>query len=68
MKITTEGIDKAEPILTAVRGGGKKGMTYETIDSWKGTYQLDRYDDANALVLRKDDKTGSFHMESLPLP
>jgi hypothetical protein len=67
MKITTEGIDKAEPILTAVRGGGKKGMTYETIESWKGIFQLDRYDDANALDLRKDD-AGAYHMESMPLP
>jgi len=67
MKITTENLDKAEPILTSVPGGGKKGMTYETIESWKNVRQLDRYDDANALIVRQDD-AGSLHMESVPLP
>jgi hypothetical protein len=65
MKITTEGIDKAEPILARV--DGKKGQTYETIEGWKGIHQLDRLDEKHALVLRRDDG-GAFHLESLPLP
>jgi hypothetical protein len=67
MKITTEGIDKAEPIVARVEGGGKKGQTYETIEGWKGIEQLDQLDEGHALVLRRDD-AGAFHLESLPLP
>jgi hypothetical protein len=67
MKITTEGIDKAEPIVARVEGGGKKGQTYETIEGWKGIEQLDQLDEGHALVLRRDD-AGALHLESLPLP
>jgi hypothetical protein len=67
MKITTEDLDKAESIVTPVEGGGKKGQAYETIEGWNEIHQLDRFDDAHALVLRRD-ASGAFHLESLPLP
>src|SRR5205807_9660847 len=51
MKITTENIDKIEAITNPVPGGGKAGLTYETIEGVKGIEQLDVLDKENALVL-----------------
>jgi hypothetical protein len=65
MKISTENLDKAEPILAHV--SDKKGQRFETIESWKGIYHLDRLDDGHALILRRDD-AGAFHLESPQLP
>ena len=67
MKISTENLDKAEPILAHVADGQKKGQAFETIDGWKGIYHLDRLDDTHALILRRDD-AGAFHLESPQLP
>ena len=44
MKISTEQIDEAESIVAPVPDGGKKGLPYETIESWTGVEQLDRLD------------------------
>ena len=65
MKISTDSIEKAESITERV--ADKKGLPYETIESWKGVDQLDRFDDKNALVLRKGE-AGALNLESLPLP
>jgi hypothetical protein len=65
MKISTDSIEKAESITERV--AGKKGLPYETIESWKGVEQLDRFGDKNALVLRKGEGT-ALNLESLPLP
>jgi len=67
MKISTDNIEKTESITAPVKGGGKKGLPYETIEGWKGVDHLDRYDDKNALVLRHTEG-GSVTLESLPLP
>jgi hypothetical protein len=67
MKINTDNIEGTESITTPVTGGGKKGLGYETIAGWKGVEQLDRFDNKNALVLRKVEG-GTFTLESLPLP
>ncbi|HTD67974.1 MAG TPA: hypothetical protein VK846_15725 [Candidatus Limnocylindria bacterium] len=67
MKIGTDQIENMESITAPVKGDGTKGLPYETIESWKGIDQLDRYDDKNALVLRRGD-TGVLNLESLPLP
>jgi hypothetical protein len=67
MKISTDNIENADSITAPVPGGGKKGLGYETIAGWKGVEHLDRFDDKNALVLRKGDG-GVFTLESLPLP
>jgi hypothetical protein len=65
MKISTDSIEKAEGITERV--AGKKGLPYETIESWKGVEQLDRFGEKNALVLRKGEGT-ALNLESLPLP
>jgi hypothetical protein len=67
MKINTDQIENAEGIKDPVSGGGKKGLPYETIDSWTGIDQLDRLDPQNAVVLRRGDG-GSLNLESMPLP
>jgi hypothetical protein len=66
MKINTDGIESAGVIEEPVRGGGTKGQTYETIKEWSGVEQLDKLDDATAVVLRKEG--GSVTLESRPLP
>jgi hypothetical protein len=67
MKIDTDRIEKAESITKPVPDGEKKGLTYESIESWKGVDQLDRLDSQHALVLRHSEG-GSLNLESLPLP
>ncbi|HKQ73302.1 MAG TPA: hypothetical protein VJ810_06215 [Blastocatellia bacterium] len=65
MKITTENIDKADSITAPV--ADKQGLTYETIASWTGVDQLDRFDANHVVLLRRADD-GSLNLESLPLP
>ena len=67
MKISTDSIEKTESIQAPVSGGGKKGLPYETIESWTGIDQLDRLDAQTAVVLRRVEG-GSLNLESLPLP
>ena len=66
MKINTDSIEKADSITTKVTDE-KKGLAYETIESWKGIDQLDRLDAQHAVVLRRGD-AGSLDLEALPLP
>jgi hypothetical protein len=65
MKINTDQIEKADSITERV--ADKKGVTYETIESWKGIDQLDRLDATHALVVRRGDG-GSLNLESMQLP
>ena len=65
MKINAEEIAGVEGITAPV--SDKKGVTYETIESWKGVDQLDRFDEKNVLVLRRGEG-GALNLESLPLP
>src|SRR5688572_8010515 len=65
MKIDTAQIEKADKIEEKV--DDKKGVTYETIEAWKGIDQLDTFDKTHALVLRRGDE-GSMNLEALPLP
>jgi hypothetical protein len=65
MKITTDNIEGAESIVAPVPD--KKGLTYETIESWTGVDQLDRFDSKHAIVLRRGEG-GSLNLETLPLP
>ena len=67
MKISTDQIENVESITAPVPGGGKKGLPYETIESWTGVEQLDRLDPQNALVVRRGEG-GSLNLESLTLP
>ena len=65
MKINAEEITGVEGITAPV--SDKKGVTYETIESWKGVDQLDRFDEKNVVVLRRGEG-GAMNLESLPLP
>src|SRR5688572_2757115 len=65
MKIDTAQIEKADKIEEKV--DDKKGVTYESIEAWKGIDQLDTFDKTHALVLRRGDE-GSMNLEALPLP
>jgi len=67
MKITTEGIDKVEPITSPVKGSGTAGLTYETIKDLKGVEQLAKLDDTHALLLVKTD-SGAYNLETIELP
>ena len=65
MKITTENIDKIEPITKPQRATA--GLTYQTITDLKGVKHLDRLNKDNALVLVQTD-TGAMNLESIALP
>jgi len=65
MKITTENIDKIEPITKPQRNTA--GLTYETVAGLKGVKHLDRLNKDNALVLVQADG-GSMNLESIALP
>jgi hypothetical protein len=65
MKINTDQIEKAESITSRV--ADKEGVGYETIASWTGVDQLDRFDSQHALVLRRGEG-GSLNLESMALP
>jgi hypothetical protein len=65
MKINAEEIAGAEGITQHV--ADKKGVTYQTIEGWKGVDQLDKLDPTHAVVLRKGEGSG-VTLESLPLP
>ncbi len=66
MKIRTEGAGTAEAITEPVRGGGTKGLGYDTIDSLKGVVQMDQLDDRHAVILA--DKSGTIDLETIELP
>jgi hypothetical protein len=66
MKISLEGVDKAEAITTAVKGGGTAGQKYETIKDLTGVQKLDAYGKEHALVLAKSgDK---LDLKTIELP
>ncbi len=65
MKIPTDNIDKAEGITDPVPD--KKGLGYETIETWTGVDQLDRLDSKHVVVLRRGEG-GSLNLEALALP
>jgi hypothetical protein len=66
MKITTDGVSDTPSIKEPVKGGGTKGLTYETIANLKGVVQLDRLDRDHAVVLRNDN--GAMNLETIALP
>jgi hypothetical protein len=66
MKISTDGIDKAQGITSRI--AEKAGQTYETLDNFKNNIvQLDRLDKDNALVLVRGE-SGALNLETIPLP
>jgi hypothetical protein len=64
MKVSTDGIDKNEGIVSKINGTA--GLKYETIADLKGVMQLDKLDDARALILCKNEK--GLDLKSIDLP
>ena len=67
MKINADEIEKAENIEEPVRGGGTKGLSYETVQGWTGVEHLDKLDASHAVVVRKADGN-ALNLETMPLP
>ena len=65
MKITTENIATTDSITAPVKGTA--GLTYEKIESLSGVEQLDRLNDALAVVLIRTPE-GSTNLKSIALP
>jgi hypothetical protein len=66
MKIPTDEVGTAAAIDQPVRSE-KQGIGYETIAGLKGITQLDKLDDARAVVLVQDDD-GSLNLRTIDLP
>jgi hypothetical protein len=65
MKIPTEGVGQAEGITKRIPD--KAGVKYETIESLKGVQHLDKFDDAHAILLVKD-QGGALNLQTIELP
>jgi hypothetical protein len=66
MKIRTEGAGTAESITAPVRGGGTKGLGYETIAGLKGVVQMDQLDGTHAVIVT--DNQGTIDLDTIELP
>jgi hypothetical protein len=67
MKITLEGIDKAEHIDKAVGGGGTAGTKFEKVSDLEGVVQLDRLDDEHAVIV-VEGKDKGLSLKTIKLP
>lgn len=67
MKITLEGIDKAESIGKAVTGGGAAGTKYDTVKELEGVVQLDKLDAEHAIIV-VDGKEKGLSVKTIKLP
>jgi hypothetical protein len=67
MKISTADIEKNAGITAPVGGGGTAGQKYDTIADWKGVVQLDKLNDAMAVVLIQNE-SGASDLKTVPLP
>ena len=65
MKVSTEDIGRSEGINARVEGTA--GQKYDTIESLKGTVQLDRLNEENAVVLVRAE-SGATSLKTVPLP
>jgi hypothetical protein len=65
MKMATKGIESYEAITERV--AETKGLPYETLADWKGVEQLDKLDDANALILTRAEG-GALDLKTVALP
>jgi hypothetical protein len=63
MKLTADNLESYQPITKQTE---VTGVPYETIASLKGVLHLDKYDDANALVLMGEGT--SLDLRTVPLP
>jgi hypothetical protein len=67
MKVTTDTVASEPAITEPVKGGGSKGLKYETIATLKDVQQLDRINDRNAVVLLVPEG-GNASIKTIPLP
>ncbi len=68
MKVSLDGVAKAEPITTPIKNGATAGLPYETIDNLKGVEQLDVFDKDHALVLSRAKAGAPATLETIELP
>lgn len=67
MKISTEDIASNPGLSERVEGGGTAGQPFETIDSLAGVVQMDKLDDAHAIVIvGADDQPATLKVIELP--
>jgi hypothetical protein len=64
MKMSLENVEAYEAITAPTE---LKGLPYETVASLKGVEQLDKLDDATALILVRGE-SGSLDLKSVPMP
>jgi len=64
MKMPADNLESFSSITSQTE---KQGVPYETLEGWKGVEQLDRYDDANALLLVRQEG-GPADLKSVALP
>ncbi len=67
MKINTDNIGQQEAITAPVTGGGKAGLTYDTVADLKGVEHLDKLGESHALLLVRTSDKG-LNLESIALP
>jgi len=67
MKIPTEGAAGASAITAPVRGKETEGLGYESVAAMKGVVQLDKLDDAHALILQQGE-AGALNLVTVELP
>jgi hypothetical protein len=67
MKISLDGVDKAEGLTNPVTGGGTAGAKFEKIEGLEGVVQLDRLDAEHALLVVKG-KDNSLSLKTIALP
>lgn len=63
IKVKLEGIDKVEPLVAPVRGGGVAGLAYDKISELKDVVQIDKLDAERFVYLSKDGT-----LDTVPLP
>ena len=64
MKVSTKDIGTIDAITQRV--AGVSGLSFETIESWKGVVQLAKIDDKHAAIIRKSDAGQSLEQVVLP--
>ena len=67
MKVTTKDINDIKGINDRVERGKTAGLTYDTVEDWKGVEQLDAYNAESAIVVQRLESRG-LSLGTLPLP
>ena len=67
MKISTAGLKENKGLTEPVRGGGKAGQDYTSVDSMAGVIQMDKLNDHSALILVHPDNSPQ-NLKTVPLP